>query len=285
MLRRSPSLLVLLAMAVPACGGEDLSSAPCTDRPGGSTVVLEYRAAAGEAPGSAKQLCSRLRALGSYRYQVATTGLRGVRVVAPDTEGARSALRAAVEGTSFYIYDWEPNVLGPRGPAAPFAGGSARSDALALAKSQPGRVAVVEDERVPGQPPQLRRYFVIKDDPDLDRSDITNPRAASDEISGEPTVAFDFTAAGREKFRRLTERVAARGARAGASEASFQHFAIVVEGRILSLAAVDAATQPNGIDARGAQINGVGSLREAKLLARRFAMAPLAAELEPISSG
>lgn len=283
MVRGFVTLLALFAVTLTACGGEDVRSAPCTERPGGATVVFEYKAAAADAPRSARRLCSRLRGLGSDRFQINTTGARGVRVVAQDTDAARAALRTAVEGTSFHIYDWEPNVLGPRGPAAPFAGGSARADAQALAKTQPGRVAVVEDQRLPGQPPQQRRYFVIKDKPALGRADVSNPRAGTDEISGEPTVAFDFTAAGRKKFRRLTEQVAARGKRAGQSEASFQHFAIVVDGRIVSLATVDAATQPNGIDAPSAQINVAGSPREAKLLARRLEMAPVG--LEPVATG
>ena len=83
--------------------------------------------------------------------------------------------------------------------------------------------------------------------------------------------------------------MAARAARAaaapGASEASFQHFAIVVDGRVLSLPALDAAAAPRGIDAPGAQINGVGSRREARLLARRLGVAPLLAQLEPVSAG
>ncbi len=287
--RPLPLLLALAAVAVTACGGEELSSAPCTESPGGSTVVLEYRSAPGQAQRSAERLCSRLAELGPGRYRVETTGAHGLRVVARDTEGARAALQTAIEGASFSVYDWEPNVLGNRGPAAPF---TARSKAQALAaRSRSGSrpVAVVEDQRVPGQPSSERRWFAIEDDPALTARHIANPRAATDEITGEPTVSFDFTDAGRLAFRRLTAEVAARAARAaaaqGASEASFQHFAIVVDGRVLSLPALDAAAAPRGIDAPGAQINGVGSRREARLLARRLGVAPLLAQLEPVSAG
>ncbi len=208
------------------------------------------------------------------RLLLPVLALAAVAMTACGGEEASSPLRAATGGVSFSIYDWEPNVLGNRGPAAPF---TARADALALAarsKAEAGRVAVVEDQRVPGQPSGERRWFVIEDDPALTLRDIAHPRAATDEITGEPTVTFRFTAAGRRRFTRLTAGVAARAARTaathGATEASFQHFAIVVDGRILALPAVDAAAAPEGFDSPAAQINGVGSRREAKLLARRL---------------
>ncbi|MDQ5832821.1 MAG: hypothetical protein M3550_07170, partial [Actinomycetota bacterium] len=71
--------------------------------------------------------------------------------------------------------------------------------------------------------------------------------------------------------------------KAGASEASFQHFAVVVDGLIVSLATIDAVANPNGIDAPSAEIANVGSREDARLLARRLDAAPLDAELELIS--
>lgn len=281
--------VVVAAVLAAGCGGEQVRAAPCSTPPRGSTVELVYRVTGGDAGATAARLCTRLRAFESTRFEVGRLGGDRVRVVGSSAAATRAAVDRALEGSSVRIYDWEPNVLGRRGPAAPFAGPNARSAALALASrggSRSGRV-IVEDQRLPGQPPQLHRYFVSKDDPALRRADITNPRAARDEITGKPSVSFDFTAAGRRKFAQLTKRVAGRAAKVaadgGASEASFQHFAIVVDDRIVSLPAVDSELNPRGIDAPGAQIAGVGSLEDCRLLARRLAAAPLHSKLELVS--
>ena len=284
------ALVVVTAALAAGCGGERVRAAPCSTPPRGSTVELTYRVSGGDAGTTAGRLCRRLLAFESARFEVGRLGTDRIRVVGSGAAASRAAVDAALEGSSLRIYDWEPNVLGHRGPAAPFAGASARSGARALAsraESSSKPVAIVEDRRLPGQPPQLRRYFVIRDDPALTRADITNPRAVKDEITGQPTVSFDFTAPGRREFKRLTERVAARGAEAaaadGPSEDSFQHFAIVVDERIVSLPAVDSELNPRGIDAPSAQIAGAGSLEETRLQARRLAAAPLDADLELVS--
>lgn len=327
MLRAFLPLLTLAALALAACGNE-VRSAPCSEPLGGSTVERVYRMDGRDARSTASRLCSRLRALGSDKFEVGAVGSDRIRVVTRDAEEAQAALDTAIEGTSFQVHDWEPNVLGRRGPATPFAGGTALFEAVELAsrpKSRPARyylfgpdkrplgqptrnrdellapyksrggpppgsrvvgiparVAVIEEQRVPGQPSQLHRYFVIENDPELSRSDISNPRAGADQVTGN-AVSFDFTASGRRAFKRLTERVARRAAKSGASEASFQHFAIVLDGRIVSLPAVDAVANPNGIDAPGAQISGVGSREAARLLARKLGAAPLEGKLELVS--
>jgi SecD/SecF fusion protein len=344
------SALAVVVSALAACGGQ-AASAPCSQPPGGSTVELVYRVAAGDARATAARLCTRLRTAGSDRFEVNPAGSGRIRIVARDHEKALTTLDAAIEGTSLRIYDWEPNVLGSRGPAAPFAGGAALFEAVKAAYrpgSPPARyylfgpdrhplgpsaasceellapytrepgsasyprdsdclprlralggggpppgsrvldtpegVAVIEDQRAPGEPPQLRRYFAIEDDAELSDSEIRNPRVEADEVTGGAVVAFDFTAQGRRAFRRLTRRVATRAARAasanGPSEASFQHFAIVVDDRVVSLAAIDGVVNPDGIDAPGAQIAGLDSPEAAQRLAHRLAQPPLDAKLE-----
>jgi SecD/SecF fusion protein len=109
----------------------------------------------------------------------------------------------------------------------------------------------------------------------------------ADEVTGDPVVAFDFTERGRRAFKRLTERLAQRGAKAAAGQASpepfFQRFAIVLDNRVVSLATIDFRATPNGIDAPGAQIAATGSLGASRRLARSLAAAPLDPELELVS--
>jgi SecD/SecF fusion protein len=354
MRRILPAMLALATMYLVACG-EEATSAPCGRPPEGPTVRLVYRVGGENARGTAARVCTRLRALGAPRAEVSAAGGDRIRIVVPDSAGARAAVDAAVGAPSLGFHDWEPSVLGRRGPAAPFAGATALFDAVETA-STPGRpaellylfdpeghplagpassceellaayrhepgsasyaersrcrarlrdlggggppsgsrvlgtpdgVAVVEDEAIPGQPPQLHRYFAIEDDAELTAADIENPRADADAVTGEPVVLFDFTASGRQAFKRLTGRVAARAKRVaaagdGPSESSFQHFAIVLDNRIVSLAAVDPVANPGGIDAPGAQIGGIGSRQATRLLARRLAAGPLDAELELVS--
>jgi SecD/SecF fusion protein len=146
---------------------------------------------------------------------------------------------------------------------------------------------VVEDQRAPGQPPQLHRYYVIEDDSEMSSADLERPRAVVDAVTGGPVVSFDFSERGRRVFRRLTQRMAKRGARAAAGqvapEAFFQRFAIVLDNRIVSLATVDFVANPNGIDAPGAQIAGIGSFDATRMLAKTLAAGPLEPELELVS--
>jgi SecD/SecF fusion protein len=354
MRRILPAMVALAAMYLMACG-EEANSAPCGQPLEGPTLRLVYRAGGDDASGTAARVCTRLRTLGAPRAEVSAVGGDRIRIVVPDAANARAAVDAAVGAPSLGFHDWEPNVLGRRGPAAPFAGATALFDAVETAaaprrraallylfdpeghplagpatscgdllsayRREPGSasyperslcqarlrdlggggpptgsrvlgipdgVAVVEDEAVPGQPPQLHRYFAIEDDPELSAADIENPRPDADAVTGEPVVLFDFTPSGRRAFKRLTGRVAARAKRVaaaggGPSESSFQHFAIVLDKRIVSLAAVDPVANPDGIDAPGAQIGGLGSREATRLLARRLAAGPLDAELELVS--
>ena len=67
-------------------------------------------------------------------------------------------------------------------------------------------------------------------------------------------------------------------------DAALQRFAITLDNAVLSLATIDFREFPEGIDGRtGAQINGIGSVGETRRLARLLELAPLPAELVPLS--
>jgi SecD/SecF fusion protein len=355
--------VMLAALLLAACDDER-QSASCGEPLPGATAELTYEISTGDpAPRiTPARLCERLRALGSGPVQVRNLGADRVRIVARNAGEARAAVDAAVGGASLHFYDWEANVLGPRGPDAPFAGGAALYDAVEVASTSkpprgagdagaryylfdsdrrplagdrpagsctellaayrpgsgsasyppetacrrqlealggggppsgsrvmrvPGGISVIEAERLPGQPPQLHRYFVIEADSQLSSADVVRPRVMADPVTGKPVLAFDFTQRGRRAFEELTRRMAKRGAKAAAGQALpesfFQRFAIVLDHRIVSLATVDFIANPNGIDTPGAQIEGIGSLEATRKLANRLAAAPLQTDLELVS--
>jgi SecD/SecF fusion protein len=363
MLPKFAPAVMLAALLLASCDDE-AQSASCGEPLHGATAELIYEIGTGDSTPkiTAARLCERLRALGAGPVQVRTAGADRVRIATPNAEAARAAVDAAVDGASLHFYHWEANVLGPRGPDAPFAGGAALYEAVEVASTSkprtsardagaryylfdadhrplagerpaescnellaayrpksgsasypaqtacrrqlealgaggppsgsrvmrvPAGIAVIEAERLRGQPPQLHRYFVIEEDSQLSSADIVRPRAVADTVTGDPVVAFDFTERGRRAFKRLTQRIAKRGAKAASGQAAPELFpqrlAIVLDNRIVSLATVDIVANPNGIDAPGAQIEGIGSLEATRALAKRLAAAPLADELELVS--
>jgi SecD/SecF fusion protein len=154
----------------------------------------------------------------------------------------------------------------------------------------PEGVVVVEQERQPNQPPQIKRFTVIEDDSELSGEDIKNPEANTDPNTSAPVVQMEFSDEGREAFARVTKRIAERGfnqsvLNPGAPRENFlQSFAITLDDQIVSLATIDFQENPEGIDGRtGAEIQGVGSFDDANDLAESLRIGALPIELKLIS--
>jgi SecD/SecF fusion protein len=169
--------------------------------------------------------------------------------------------------------------LGPGGPPA-------GSRVIKVPKG----VVVVEQERAPNQPPQIKRFTVLEDDSELSGDDIRNPEAGTDPNTNEPLVTMEFSDSGREAFARVTKRIAERGfnqstLNPGVPPDQFQQsFAITLDDQIVSLATIDFQQNPEGIDGRtGAQIEGVGGFDEANDLAESLRIGALPIELKLIS--
>jgi SecD/SecF fusion protein len=154
----------------------------------------------------------------------------------------------------------------------------------------PSGVVVVEQERQPNQPPQIKRFTVIEDDSELSGEDIRNPEANTDPNTSAPVVQMEFSDEGREAFARVTKRIAERGfnlslTNPGVPRDQFlQSFAITLDDQIVSLATIDFQENPEGIDGRtGAEIQGVGSFDDANDLAENLRIGALPIELKLIS--
>lgn len=139
----------------------------------------------------------------------------------------------------------------------------------------------------------FRGYYLLRDRPELTGEDIRNPEPNRDQFTNLPNVTFEFTDDGRKAFQEVTQRIAERGAEnaglatglspeqaSGASE----HFAVVLDGEIVSRPIINFVENPVGIDGRtGAQISGNFQVQEANDLAEFLRIGALPIELSLIS--
>jgi SecD/SecF fusion protein len=123
------------------------------------------------------------------------------------------------------------------------------------------------------------QFFVIRDHPVLSGNQIVNPRAGRDE-TGNADVQFGFTRAGQRVFQHATAAIARRGILlSGLAKTRDQHFAVVVDGRLITVPAIDFKMYPDGIPGQAGADVGGGFLtaQSAKTLATllRFGALPV----------
>ena len=126
-------------------------------------------------------------------------------------------------------------------------------------------------------------YYVLNDNPVLTGADIVNPHQSLEETgggSGVPDITFNFTSSGKTSFERLTHEVAHRGQEAqlpGMSKwEALQHFAVVLDGQLLAVPAIDFTQFPEGIDAStGSEIFGGFTIQSARNLAAELSAGAL----------
>lgn len=134
------------------------------------------------------------------------------------------------------------------------------------------RAAETQSGEITEQTPDS--FFVLRDEPALDGSEIEHPQQAFEEGaggSGAPNVVFSFTKRGEHAFERLTRAVAHRGEEAQLPgvprEATLQHFATVLDGQLTSNPSINYVHYPDGIDGSiGSEIDGAFTLRSAREL-------------------
>ncbi len=135
-------------------------------------------------------------------------------------------------------------------------------------------------------------FYVVNDEPVLTGADITNPQQGFDEGgggTGAPNVNFGFTAHGKQVFQQVTKEIAHRGLEAqlpGVSkEAAQQHFAVALDGQLITAPSIDYTQYPEGIDAtNGSQISGGFTITSAQALADELQSGALPIRLELISN-
>ena len=128
------------------------------------------------------------------------------------------------------------------------------------------------------------QFYVLRDNAALSGDDITSPQESTDQ-AGSPDVTFKFTAAGANKFQRLTATIAKRGQLvSGLGQRLFQHFAVALDTQIITVPYIDYLANPFGIPGNeGADIQGGFTVDSARALAKQLSLAALPVKLALIA--
>lgn len=133
----------------------------------------------------------------------------------------------------------------------------------------------------------VARFYVLKDDVALSGSDIRDPAQGFNDVQ-QPDVEFRFTNRGKKAFQQVTREISQRGqnlALPGTNAATVaQHFAVALDGRLISVASIDPQRLPDGIDGEnGAIIEGGFTIQSAQDLANLLKLGALPIGLDLIS--
>ncbi|HSZ13980.1 MAG TPA: protein translocase subunit SecD [Solirubrobacteraceae bacterium] len=131
-------------------------------------------------------------------------------------------------------------------------------------------------------------WYVLNDNPVLNGEDITNPAQGNDESTGQPNVTFGFNSHGKAVFERVTKEIAHRGQEAQlpgvTREEAMQHFAVSLDGQLITVPSIDFSKYPEGIDAStGSEISGGFTITSAQNLANELQSGALPVRLVLIS--
>ena len=86
----------------------------------------------------------RTDALGVSEPEIQRAGANQIAIGLPAVKNAQRAVEQVGTTAQLQFYDWEPNVLGDRGPDAPFTGSKAQFDAVTLAAKQKPRAEATD---------------------------------------------------------------------------------------------------------------------------------------------
>jgi SecD/SecF fusion protein len=215
---------------------------------------------------------------------------------------SKNARTGSRQGTAYYLFDREHRWLaGPEKSQADLLSAIDRGRAGVDRTTLPAGSEVVEvpqgwvvlqavtrdaGERVDTGDPAAR-FYVLRDDVALSGSDVKDPAQGFNQ-SQQPDVEFRFTNRGKDAFQRVTRDISQRGqglALPGTTPASVaQHFAVALDGKLISVASIDPSRLPDGIDGEnGAIIEGGFTIQSAQDLANLLKLGALPIGLDLIS--
>jgi SecD/SecF fusion protein len=97
----------------------------------------------------------RTDALGVSEPEIQRAGSNQISIGLPDVQNAERAKEQVGTTAQLQFYDWEPNVLGERGPGAPYGGGKALFRAVEVASKERPRAEATD--LGPDPPPGISR--------------------------------------------------------------------------------------------------------------------------------
>ncbi len=126
------------------------------------------------------------------------------------------------------------------------------------------------------------RFFVLRGAAVLTARELTDPRVGHG-ASGQPDVEFGFTSAGARAFRTVTAAAARRGAAVSSlGQTLDQHFAVTVDGHLVTVPSIDFRAYPDGISGGdGADLEAGFTTQSARELAALLRYGPLPVNLQP----
>ena len=135
-------------------------------------------------------------------------------------------------------------------------------------------------------------YFVLQDKPALSGKDITDPKQGFGQgvgSNGDPNVTFNFTDRGQEIWQKVTREIAQRGQESQVPgtdpQTASQHFAIVLDNKLISAPYINFQENPDGIDgSNGSEISGGFTIKSAQRLANLLQTGALPIKLDLISN-
>ena len=129
-------------------------------------------------------------------------------------------------------------------------------------------------------------FYVLRDDVQLTGKEVSNPQVTTDPTQG-IAVSFGFKGSGANVFGKVTATLAHRGLvnSIDPSNPNLQHFAVTLDGALVTVPSIDFRQYPYGIDAsNGSEITGSFTYSTATTLANVMASGALPVKLEEISS-
>jgi SecD/SecF fusion protein len=130
-------------------------------------------------------------------------------------------------------------------------------------------------------------YYVLRDDAKISGKDVSNPLASQDPTTGQEVVSFGFKGPATQAFENVTATLARRGqATTIGDNNNFQHFAVTLDQRLITVPYIDFTQYPNGITdaSSGSEISGNFTIATAQQLANLLASGALPISLAVISS-
>jgi hypothetical protein len=192
----------------------------------------------------------------------------------------RKQIAIALGQSQLAVYDWEASVVDAGGRVVAgrtdaasrrmsmMGGAPGAGMTLAQARAASGLVsgptvivqALAKDGMVRPRDDPRARFYVLRGRPPLTGADVLDVRAVRNSIE-QPAVLATLRVDARRRFHELTRTISQRGqslALPGTPSAAVaQHFALVLDGHLLSVAAVDPQRLPDGISGdRGVLIEG-----------------------------